>query len=269
MGIGSCWPDAVASAVQTQCPSCGAAFRVAPSQLARRRGWVRCGRCHAAFDGLARLGDEPPGVHVVRLAVAGESGPAKVEDRLAPMVPLAKTSGVSTPSLEPWQRGRGGRLLRLAAGLFNLTLALGLALGLVLQWALLAREPLGAWWPPAVGLLSPICERTACPPAENRIAERIERPFFVESQLLWSDPTRPDVLGVHLTFRHRAPWPLPEPHWRLTLTGGDVGTRQRVLPPEHPTAERWAWIEPNELRHRELQIEPTAVEAAQLHVEPL
>ena len=52
----------------TQCPECGTAFNVTPEQLFVRDGRVRCGQCHAVFDGLVNLtslealqaGDPPP-----------------------------------------------------------------------------------------------------------------------------------------------------------------------------------------------------------------
>src|SRR4051812_10548413 len=39
----------------TRCPSCATTFRVSPAQLSARGGRVRCGKCDAAFDGVANL----------------------------------------------------------------------------------------------------------------------------------------------------------------------------------------------------------------------
>jgi predicted Zn finger-like uncharacterized protein len=39
----------------TRCPACATTFRVSPAQLAARGGRVRCGKCTAAFDGVAHL----------------------------------------------------------------------------------------------------------------------------------------------------------------------------------------------------------------------
>ena len=39
----------------TRCTVCGTAFRVTPVQLTTRGGRVRCGKCSAAFDGVASL----------------------------------------------------------------------------------------------------------------------------------------------------------------------------------------------------------------------
>ena len=39
----------------TRCPECQTVYRVTDEQLAARGGSVRCGQCHAVFDGLAEL----------------------------------------------------------------------------------------------------------------------------------------------------------------------------------------------------------------------
>lgn len=42
-------------ALATTCPKCNTSFRVAPDQLALRRGMVRCGVCQNVFSGMANL----------------------------------------------------------------------------------------------------------------------------------------------------------------------------------------------------------------------
>lgn len=42
-------------ALATTCPKCNTSFRVAPDQLALRRGMVRCGLCQNVFSGMANL----------------------------------------------------------------------------------------------------------------------------------------------------------------------------------------------------------------------
>ena len=42
-------------ALATTCPKCNTSFRVAPEQLASRRGMVRCGICQNVFSGMANL----------------------------------------------------------------------------------------------------------------------------------------------------------------------------------------------------------------------
>ena len=44
----------------TQCPDCGAAFRVAADDLRQAAGKVRCGDCGAAFDALLYLSEDMP-----------------------------------------------------------------------------------------------------------------------------------------------------------------------------------------------------------------
>ena len=41
----------------TRCPFCETVFRLQPAQLALRRGLVRCGHCHEAFDASSSLFD--------------------------------------------------------------------------------------------------------------------------------------------------------------------------------------------------------------------
>lgn len=45
--------------MQTRCPHCQTRFRVTTEQLKLRQGQVRCGACHAVFDALDSLSDEP------------------------------------------------------------------------------------------------------------------------------------------------------------------------------------------------------------------
>ncbi|WP_193425161.1 MJ0042-type zinc finger domain-containing protein, partial [Paraburkholderia kirstenboschensis] len=41
----------------TRCPFCETVFRLQPTQLALRRGLVRCGQCHEVFDASGSLFD--------------------------------------------------------------------------------------------------------------------------------------------------------------------------------------------------------------------
>ena len=45
----------------TRCPFCETVFRIQPTQLAVRRGLVRCGHCQEAFDASGSLYEMPEG----------------------------------------------------------------------------------------------------------------------------------------------------------------------------------------------------------------
>ena len=57
--VGSVWSAyadrALAMALATKCPQCGALFRVVADQLKLRGGLVRCGQCRAVFDAIGSL----------------------------------------------------------------------------------------------------------------------------------------------------------------------------------------------------------------------
>lgn len=237
--------------MQTQCPDCGAAFRVAPAQLARRRGWVRCGRCLTAFDGLARLSDEPANARVVHLEVPHPTGPASAPDP-TPSADPAPSPG-TTLRADAEARSIHG-VTRAFGRIASVLVVLVLVLGLMLQWATLVRRPLTAWWPSSALLLEQICAASACPPPDNAVAARVPRPYRIETQMLRPDPRAGDAVELHLTFRHLAPWALPEPVWRLDLTDETGALRQRRLLPEHPPDARWAWVAPEELRYRQVRL---------------
>ena len=58
MGLfgGTAYADgALAMALATKCPQCGALFRVVADQLKLRGGLVRCGQCRAVFDAIGSL----------------------------------------------------------------------------------------------------------------------------------------------------------------------------------------------------------------------
>lgn len=229
--------------MQTQCPSCGAAFRVAPAQLARRRGWVRCGRCLTAFDGLARLSDEPANARVIRLEARDPTGPAPD--------PIPSPGTADPASARPRS---SHRVTRAFGHIAAIAAVLVLVLAFMLQWATLVRVPLTAWWPASASLLREICAASACPPSDNAVAARVPRPYRIETQMLRPDPRAGDAVELHLTFRHLAPWALPEPVWRLGLTDETGAVRRHRLPPEHPIDARWAWVGPGELRYRQVRL---------------
>src|SRR5687768_1969734 len=68
----------------SQCPDCLARFLITAVQLRAAHGTVRCGRCGAAFDALARLSDSLPRTRATdgsgrlaeadQIAAAAESG---------------------------------------------------------------------------------------------------------------------------------------------------------------------------------------------------
>jgi predicted Zn finger-like uncharacterized protein len=68
----------------TQCPECGARFRVGAGELRAARGTVRCGRCGSAFNALTWLSDNlPPSRGVVAEEPADEL--AAADEQLQPV----------------------------------------------------------------------------------------------------------------------------------------------------------------------------------------
>jgi predicted Zn finger-like uncharacterized protein len=77
-------------ALATTCTKCNTSFRVAPDQLALRRGMVRCGVCQNVFSGMANLRhvDE-----ILRQRGAAEAAAEQALPPAAAIKPLVKPAG--------------------------------------------------------------------------------------------------------------------------------------------------------------------------------
>lgn len=75
--------------ILTRCPECGTTFRVHREQLQARGGLVRCGRCHAAFDGLAHLLDNGPALPAVAAPAQVSAAPPTEASSSSPTGPAA------------------------------------------------------------------------------------------------------------------------------------------------------------------------------------
>lgn len=267
--------------MQTTCPECGTAFRVAPAELAHRRGWVRCGRCSAPFDALAALADEPPGLRVESLSQPS-AGPAtqtpiQALDQGGTQAPAASAGqsasdagnqaattvfGTGTGTRPYLAEPPGVDVLdapsilapqkRSPAALFWGLGALMAFLLLCMQWALLLRLPLVAWWPESEPVIHRLCTSVACPPLENRWAGAVPRPYRLDHLELQRVPTDPHARTLHIRVRNEAPWTLPEPAFSVTLQA-QHGRHEVFIPPTGG-ASTLTDLAPAEQRYRRVTV---------------
>lgn len=231
--------------MQTTCPECGTAFRVAPAQLAHRRGWVRCGRCSAPFDALAALTDEPPGLRVESLGRPSAGLPASpVPESAEP--PRVHSRDAPVPSVPSSPRKR--HLAPLIWGLGGLLALLLLST----QWALLLRLPLVAWWPESEPAVRGICSTVACPPLQNRWAEAVPSPYRIAHLDVRHPPTNAYARSLHIRVRNEAAWTLPEPGFIVTLQ--TRSGRHDVFIPPTGGASQFTELAPAEQRYRRLTV---------------
>jgi predicted Zn finger-like uncharacterized protein len=191
----------------TRCPGCATAFRVLPGQLAARNGQVRCGKCHAVFDGIA--------------ALVNSAGMPVAEPQTAPSEePLPQFLAEPAPP----RHALWGTLVALAA------------LVLVAQILLHYRAELAGAVPAARGALEAACALAGC---EVRLPRQVKL-FSIDSYDVRPDPRREGVIVLNAVIRNRAPFAQEYPSLRLTLT--DEANRELVsrsiLPSEYLAAAR-------------------------------
>ncbi|WP_321965369.1 zinc-ribbon and DUF3426 domain-containing protein [Paraburkholderia sp. J7] len=89
----------------TRCPFCETVFRIQPTQLAVRRGLVRCGHCQEAFDASGSLYEMPEGGDFTRaVPVAAEIAASLTSPPSEPASHVAShvaSQFVAQPALEP------------------------------------------------------------------------------------------------------------------------------------------------------------------------
>lgn len=240
----------------TRCPHCQTCFRVTAEQLKIRLGSVRCGACHAVFDGIGGLCDDAP---TVRQAAASLSPDTSTETGLpatpppatpaeivseplpeplfepppesppeplseTPSEPLPETSatpGVEEGSFpEEWTAPPPPRRWPWVLGSLLLVL-LGAA-----QLTYLFRVELAALAPELRPALLAACEMAGCTLPHPR---RPELTSIESSDLI---PVGADRLRLVATLKNRAPFAQEIPHLELTLTDTrDEVIVRRVLSP--------------------------------------
>jgi predicted Zn finger-like uncharacterized protein len=219
------------SPLVTRCPECGTAFRVLPGQLSARAGRVRCGKCHAVFDGLAGLVDpgstaeanEPsPQLGLFEAGVRAPESETPVAVRSAPRQPVPDDDEPLPEFLEdevPRPR------FSVAWGL-TAFIALTVLAG---QLAYHYRTELAALAPQTRPLLDEGCRLLDC---EVRLPRRPEL-LSIESSDLQADPRRESLIVLNAVIRNRAAVVQELPSLELTLTDPDERPLvRRVLRPE-------------------------------------
>lgn len=243
----------------TRCPSCKTIFRVTPQQLALRGGQVRCGHCHAVFDGIAAqlsLGpptrsersepelDEaalgPPTV-TLRDARALEPSPAEegseraTEPSLAADAESESEGGLDAEAAYAarfsWQEKRTRR--RLPAWVYALAVLL-LVLLLGAQALFHFGSTVAAYWPKTKPALTRVCAGLGCQVhALQEISgvdgcARDDCGLSIEADVQ-ADPAHKGLLILSATIRNRGPYALAYPYLELTLSDVDKQTGQEVV----------------------------------------
>jgi predicted Zn finger-like uncharacterized protein len=236
----------------TRCPGCKTIFRVTAQQLAMRGGQVRCGHCHAVFDGVAGLlslaprpradSDEsefdeaalgPPTV-TLRNAQALQPAPAadREDDR------RVEPSGDATATDEEpsdfasaeaayaarfsWQEKANRRRLPMWAYVTSVPVLVLLLAG---QALFHFRDAIAAHWPRTTPALITLCAAAGC---QLRALQEING-LSIEASDLQADPAHKGLLILSATIRNRVPYALAYPYLELTLSDVQKQTQQDVV----------------------------------------
>jgi predicted Zn finger-like uncharacterized protein len=217
----------------TRCPGCSTTFRVTPAQLELRAGQVRCGHCHAVFNGIASLvslapqqrpPDEPdiddlaggPPTVTLRSAQALEPAPESIE-RVEPAIvaPLRRDAGAEDSEKDyasrfSWQEKRERR--RVPNWIYGMSIPV-----LVVLFAAQAlfhfRDAIAAHWPRSKPVLAALCFAAGC---RVRALQDVDA-LSIEASDLQADPAHKGLLTLSATIRNRAPYTLAYPYIELTL----------------------------------------------------
>lgn len=240
----------------TRCPHCQTCFRVTAEQLKIRLGSVRCGACHAVFDGIGGLCDNAPPARLAEVPsppqAPTETGfpatPASIPSPATPAEIVPEPLPEPTPDspLEPiperppeplpetkaapdveegsfpeeWTTPPPPRRWPWVLGSLLLVL-LGAA-----QLTYLFRVELAALAPELRPALLAACEMAGCTLPHPR---RPELTSIESSDLI---PVGANRLRLVATLKNRAPFAQEIPHLELTLTDTrDEVIVRRVLSP--------------------------------------
>lgn len=215
----------------TRCPACETMFRVESGQLLVSEGWVRCGRCHEAFNAHNHLINLPD-VTVSELPLE------QAVKAVKPDTPMQVTS-------EPMPTGSDAALFDLAAhkpGWMDRPLARGvlMALGsllgaiLLLQVLIQERDRIIAQVPSVRQGFESLCQTLGC---VAPLARQIESVLIDEAAFNRLDGS---VYQLSFTLRNAASVDLALPALELTLTDsrGETLVRRAFRPRELQTGVR-------------------------------
>jgi predicted Zn finger-like uncharacterized protein len=243
--------NAMAEQKFTRCPGCKTIFRVTPQQLDMRGGQVRCGHCHAVFDGVAALlslAPRPRSELTEPELDEASLGPPTVtlrnEHALEPPPPTGEAADQPTEpsgeaaladrepeeSADPeadyaarfsWQEKQARRWL--PGWVYAIAAPL---LVLLLAWQPLFhfRDAIAAHWPRTKPALIRLCAAAGCQvrPLQEKGA------LSIDSELQ-ADPAHKGLLILSATIGNHAPYPIAYPHLELTLSDIQRQTQQDLV----------------------------------------
>lgn len=238
----------------TRCPECQTVYRVTDEQLAARGGSVRCGQCHALFDGFAELvTPEPPEDKIssgaarvpepspaaaapARSPALAGSASAETQALNAPATSATKTAetpSAGLPSLASGQRRAEEATVREPPRGPGESNARGLAVAvlgvlLLLQLGFNLREVIANAWPAARPMIVQWCKTLHCTVGTPRDIVDLE----IASSELRADPAHQGLLILTATLRNRGSSAHAFPYLELTLTDPqDQAVVRRALTP--------------------------------------
>lgn len=249
----------------TRCPECQTVYRVTDEQLAARGGSVRCGQCHAVFDGHAELvmpelpeaPEEKRFGHSFREAASAASAairgaslsihrhapePEPAAPRTAGPPPSAAqpvaAEGAPEDSHPPGLQRVGSAAIddnalppgRGENNALGLTVVV-LAILLLFQLGFYFREPIAKAWPAARPTLVKWCKTLHCTVGGAQDVGDLE----IASSGLHADPAHQGLLILTATLRNRGATTLAFPYLELSLTDpqDQVVVRRALTPIEY------------------------------------
>lgn len=216
----------------TRCPVCQALFRVSPEQLRARTGQVRCGRCHAIFDGLAHLVSDTGRATALVPAIQDTAAPAVTTEAAPaatpPIAPPASSAAAGFVDVFAPTPPRPSVLDRLREQWKTIAVSVLLLVLLLLQLALRQRDMLAAEHPALRGALVALCGIVGCEVRLPRAADRLA----IEGDEMVADTKEPSRVTLIATLRNSAEFPVAYPALEVTLQNAqDEILARRVLGP--------------------------------------
>jgi len=230
----------------TRCPICKTIYRVTSAQLAMRAGQVRCGHCHAVFDGVAQLlslaprrREEPefdeetlgPPTVTLRNAHALEPAPSADEQDGVNAEPAIDSAFAETEPFAAeanyaarfaWQEKKTRRVV--PGWLYAASVPV-LLFALAAQALFHYRDAIASYWPVTKPTLIQLCAAAGCDVRPLRDKDLL----LIEGSELQADPAHRGLLILTATIRNRAPYPLAYPYLELTLSDVQKQTQQDVV----------------------------------------
>lgn len=248
----------------TTCSQCGARFRVTPQQLNAKQGQVRCGRCHAVFNGFEALERHPDDDTGSRLLAAREAAARTasdggietlpVEDIPAPAAAVAPApapapatvnppveapraaSAAASEAPRPRPLSRPDLVLppippkRPPARAWTFAASL-LAIVFFVEMVYAYRGPIAQRYPVVRPWLESVCAKAGC----NVAWSHDEALLKLEDSELLEVPGKPNEISLTARIRNLASVEQEYPHIEVTLTDvtGQAAIRRVLRPADY------------------------------------